>query len=101
MTFGITVKKASQKVVEGCYLKNDVMGSWLSVKLGWDTVGKCVLFGATGVIGSKDVEFFVVRKVEKRCATCALSGCRSSTGTTWWEIGNFRLYAPPLKSCDQ
>jgi hypothetical protein len=57
-------------------LKNDVMGSWLSVKLGWDTVGKCVLFGATGVIGSKDVEFFVVRKVEKRCATCALSGCR-------------------------
>jgi len=32
-------------------LKNVMlMGSWLSVMLGWDTVGNCV-FGATVVIG--------------------------------------------------
>ena len=50
-----------------------LMGSYLSVILAWHTAGNCV-FGATVVIGSKLVLFFfVVRKVEKRCATSALS----------------------------
>jgi hypothetical protein len=67
--------------------------------LGWDMVGNCV-FGAPVVIGSKNVPL-CCEKSREALATCALSGCLSSTGTRWWEIGNFRLYAPPLNSCDQ
>ena len=31
---------------------------------------------------------------------CSLGGCRSSTEDEMKETDNFRLYAPPLKSCD-
>jgi len=50
------------------------------------------------VIGSRNL--LCCAKSREALATCALSGCRSSTGTRWWETGNFSLYAPPLTSCD-
>ena len=62
----------------------------------WDTVGKCV-YGATVVIGSKDV-FFVVMKSREAVLS---RGIVRRMRPTLKEIGNFRLYAPPLKSCDQ
>ena len=61
-------------------------------------VGNCV-FGVPVVIGSRNV--LCCEKSREARTTSALYGCRSSTEDEMKEIGNFRLYAPPLKSCDQ
>ena len=58
MPFGSTVKKASQKLVEGFYWKcGDVDGIVVVGNVVGDTVG-IVFCGATVVIGSKNVLFW-------------------------------------------
>ena len=58
-----------------------------------------VFYGATVVIGSKDdVFFFVVMKSREALLSLAVVIRLRPRRKV---IGNFMLYAPPLKSCDQ